>query len=210
MKLFILTLLSSLLMLNLATAQNERMKPGLDIMIAIKGVPKEDSAQIDGLYRIDSKGYLKVPLIKGRIPTHKLTGTQLAKRISHHYEQQKIFRGAVLRVSSHKDKDAINVALEIEKWKREQQRQDALEQKRDYKVVLTSGEINNGPQKFTAGMTVNKLISLAGGRGTFAHRTRFTLIRNEKRYNYDIRKQPKMEFLKLQPGDTVHIPKTFW
>lgn len=189
MKKLLMTLLIALLPL-LAVGQG-RITSGDTLTITIKGVPQEEQAQINGMYPVTSSGRIKIPYIDGYIAANGRSAEAVARSIEGAYKSAKIYNNPTISIT-------------FENLKKQQDEIDRVK-----KFVTLSGELGRpGPIPYRPGMTLNEAV-FSGAPTTFGATNRVELLRNGKKYKYDMRNAQHM-MLKVYPNDQIKVPQKNW
>lgn len=164
--------------------QGATLREGDQLEIRIGGVPFEEISSITGTYTIDGEGYVNMPHI-GKVRAAGATQGQLQTAIENAYKKGQIYTNPSITVT------VPNLA----------------------RFVDVGGDVK-APQRvpFTADLTILGAISAAGGFTDFADQGKVRLMRDGKVTIVNIkkvRKDPSKD-VKLQPGDKIEVPQSFW
>jgi len=160
------------------------LRIGDTIEIKIGGVPFEEQAQVNNMYSIDASGSVNLPYIN-KIRAEGLTPAQLARSIEETYRSNKIYTHP-------------NITIVIPPTAR---------------FVSVGGAVR-APSRvpFTEDITLLAAINAAGGFNDFADQKNVRLLRGNEVKIYDvrqIRKDPSLD-VKVQPGDRIEVPQSFF
>lgn len=177
-------LLSVAAILPTAVAQDAVLRTGDQLEIRLGGVPPEEINQVTGVYTVDGDGFVNMPHI-GKIQAAGKTQAQLQTLIESAYKTQQIYTNPSVTV-------AVPTAA---------------------RFVDVGGDVR-APQRvpFTADLTVLGAITASGGFTDYADQTKISVLRDGKVIAVNmkaIRKDPSKD-LKLQPGDKIQVPQSFW
>jgi protein involved in polysaccharide export with SLBB domain len=178
-----LTLLS-LFALSTAAFGQATLRAGDPIEIKIGGVPNEEQTQVNNTYTVDTNGSVNLPYIN-KLRAEGLTPAQLARNIEQTYRANKIYTNPNITILMQPTARFVNV-----------------------------GGAVHSPARvpFTEDITLLASINAAGGFNDFADQKRVRLLRGNEVKVYDIRqfrRDPSLD-VKLQPGDRVEVPQTFF
>jgi protein involved in polysaccharide export with SLBB domain len=160
------------------------LRVGDPIEIKIGGVPNEEQVQVNNTYTIDTGGSVNLPYIN-KLKAEGLTPAQLARSIEQTYRANKIYTNPNITILMQPTSRFVNV-----------------------------GGAVKAPARvpFTEDITLLASINAAGGFNDFADQKRVRLLRGSEVKIYDIRqvrRNPALD-VKLQPGDRVEVPQTFF
>jgi polysaccharide export outer membrane protein len=160
------------------------LRVGDPIDIKVGGVPNEEQVQVNNTYTIDTTGSLNLPYIN-KVKAEGLTPAQLARSIEQTYRANKIYTNPNITILMQPTSRFVNV-----------------------------GGAVRAPARvpFTEDITLLASINAAGGFNDFADQKRVRLLRGNEVKIYDIRqvrRNPALD-VKLQPGDRVEVPQTFF
>lgn len=166
-----------------AFAQSARFRPGDKIELRIGGVPPEEIQAVSAVYTIDPEGFINLPHI-GKVKAAGLVLHELQSAIENRYRSEQIYTRPTIIINQQLGERFVNV----------------------------DGEVKQ-PQRvpYTEDMTLLAAINAAGGLSEFSDR-RVQLSRGGQKQVYDIReirKDPSKD-PKVQPGDVIYVPRSFW
>ena len=183
MRFCLLTLLFLLALVGGAFAQ-ATLRAGDPIEIRIGGVPNDEQVQVNNSYTVDSNGAVNLPYIN-RVRAQGLTPAQLARAIEETYRANKIYTNPNITITMQPTARFVNVGG----------------------AVRTPNRV-----PFTEDITLLAAINAAGGFNDFADQKRVRLLRGSEVKVFDVRqfrRDPSLD-VKLQPGDRVEVPQTFF
>jgi protein involved in polysaccharide export with SLBB domain len=179
-------LLSSILFLALATVAfgQATLRVGDPIELKIGGVPAEEQAQVNNVYTVDANGSINVPYVN-KVKAEGLTPAQLSRSIEETYRANKIYTNPNITILMQPTSRFVNVGG----------------------AVRTPSRV-----PFTEDMTLLAAINAAGGFNDFADQKRVRLLRGSEAKVFDVRqfRRDPSQDVKLQPGDRVEIPQSFF
>jgi protein involved in polysaccharide export with SLBB domain len=160
------------------------LRVGDPIELKIGGVPNEEQTQVNNTYTVDASGTVNLPYIN-KLQAQGLTPAQLARSIEQAYRANKIFTNP-------------NITILMQPSAR----------------FVTVGGAVRTPMRvpFTEDMTLLTAINAAGGFNDFADQKRVRVLRGNEVTVYDVRqfrRDPSRD-VRMQPGDRVEIPQTFF
>jgi polysaccharide export outer membrane protein len=160
------------------------LRVGDPIEIKIGGVPNEEQLQVNNTYTVDTNGSVNLPYIN-KLKAEGLTPAQLARSIEETYRANKIYTNPNITILMQPTARFVNV-----------------------------GGAVRAPARvpFTEDITLLASINAAGGFNDFADQKRVRLLRGNEVKVYDVRqfrRDPSLD-VKLQPGDRVEVPQTFF
>lgn len=160
------------------------------ITVSIKGVPVSEQQLVSDQYTVSSSGYIKLPLLPNSIKASGISGATLSRKIEAAYKEAQIYNNPLINVITAKDKAGEQI---------------------DNKIVSVGGHVKSpGPKPYARGMTLYQAVTAAGGANAFGSIKRVELLRNGKKYTYNLKDVKDMQ-LKIYPGDTINVPqKTVW
>lgn len=180
----LLIVLSAFFTIQMAVAQEAKLRRSDAIQIKISGVPQEDEAMISDVYTIDDRGAIELPYINVSIKAEGLTPSVLARRIKEIYKNTKIFKYPSISVTG-KDQEKMVT-----------------------RRVAVSGEVRTERVvPFVEGMRLLEAITGAGGFSDFADKRKVRVMRGNQTYTCDLRNPSSYpeQNLKLLPGDQVIV-----
>jgi protein involved in polysaccharide export with SLBB domain len=159
------------------------LRAGDPVELRISGVPAEEQTQVN-VYTVDANGMLNMPYIN-KVRAEGLTPAQLAGAIENGYKSARIFTNPTITVVMQPQTRFVNVGG----------------------AVRAPNRVS-----YTEDMTLLTAINAAGGFNDFADQKRVRLLRGSEAAIYDVRKIRKEPGLdpKLQPGDRVEVPQSFF
>ena len=160
------------------------LRAGDPVEMRISGVPADEQTQVNNIYTVDSNGMVNMPYIN-KVRAEGLTPAQLASAIENGYKSAGIFTNPTITIVMQPQARFVNV-----------------------------GGAVRAPNRipFTEDMTLLAAISAAGGFNDFADQKRVRLLRGSEAKIYDVRQVRKDPGLdpKLQPGDKIEVPQSFF
>jgi protein involved in polysaccharide export with SLBB domain len=160
------------------------LRIGDPLEIRIGGVPADDQQQVNNIYTIDANGSINLPYIN-KVKAEGLTPAQLARSIEEIYRANKIFTNPNITIFMAPSARFVNVGGSVRQPMR---------------------------VPFTEDMTLLTAINGAGGFNDFADQRHVRVLRGKEVKIYDVRqfrKDPSKD-VKLQPGDRVEVPQSFF
>jgi polysaccharide export outer membrane protein len=160
------------------------LRVGDPIEMKIGGVPAEEQQQINNTYTVDTSGSINLPYIN-KIKAEGMTPAQLARSIEEMYRANKIYTNPNITILMQPTSRFVNVGGSVRTPSRVQ---------------------------FTEDLTLLSAINAAGGFNDFADQKRVRLLRGNDVKMYDVRqfrRDPSRD-VKLQPGDRIEVPQTFF
>jgi protein involved in polysaccharide export with SLBB domain len=160
------------------------LRPGDPIELKIGGVPVEEQQQVNNTYTVDSSGSVNLPYIN-RVHAEGLTPAQLAQAIEASYRANKVFTNPTITILMQPTARFVNVGGSVR-------------------------APNRVP--FTEDITLLSAITAAGGFNDFADQKHVRLLRGNTAKVYDVRqfrRDPSLD-PKLQPGDRIEVPQSFF
>lgn len=160
------------------------LRVGDPIELKIGGVPAEEQAQVNNVYTVDANGSINVPYVN-KIKAEGLTPAQLARSLEEMYRANKIYTNPNITILMGAASRFVNVGG----------------------AVRTPSRV-----PFTEDMTLLAAINAAGGFNDFADQKRVRLLRGSEAKIYDVRqfRRDPSKDVKLQPGDRVEVPQSFF
>lgn len=160
------------------------LRVGDPIEVKIGGVPIEEQTQMNNIYTVDVQGSINLPYIN-RVQAEGLTPAQLARSIEETYRANKIYTNPNITILMTPTSRFVNVG----------------------------GAVRNPTRvPFTEDMTLLTAINAAGGFNDFADQKRVRLLRGSEAKIFDVRqfRRDPSKDVKLQPGDRVEVPQSFF
>ena len=174
----------SLVALVPAALADATLRAGDPVEMKISGVPAEEQTQVDNTYTVDANGMVNMPYIN-KVRAEGLTPAQLAGSIENGYKSARIFTNPTITIVMQPQARFVNI-----------------------------GGAVRAPARipFTEDMTLLTAISAAGGFNDFADQKRVRLLRGSVAKSYDVRQFRRDPGLdpKLQPGDKIEVPQSFF
>ena len=160
------------------------LRVGDPVELKVGGVPAEEQLQLNNTYTVDATGSINVPYIN-KIKAEGLTPALLARSIEETYRAEKIFTNPNITILMQPSARFVNVGGSVRTPMR---------------------------VPFTEDMTLLAAVSAAGGFNDFADQKRVRLLRGNEVKIYDVRqfRRDPSQDVKLQPGDRVEVPQTFF
>lgn len=160
------------------------LRPGDPVEIKIGGVPAEEQAQVNNTYTVDANGTINVPYINS-VRAAGLTPAQLSRSIEEIYRSNKIFSNPNITILMQAQARFVNVGG----------------------AVRTPMRV-----PYTEDMTLLAAINGAGGFNDFADQRKVRVLRGNTVQVIDIRqaRRDPARDVKLQPGDRVEVPQSFF
>jgi polysaccharide export outer membrane protein len=160
------------------------LRVGDPIEIKVGGVPNEEQVQVNNTYTVDANGSVNLPYIN-KVKAAGLTPAQLARSIEEIYRANRIYTNPTITILMQPTSRFVNVGGAVRLPTR---------------------------VPFTEDITLLAAINAAGGFNDFADQKHVRLLRGNEVKVYDVRqfrRDPSLD-LKLQPGDRVEVPQTFF
>jgi polysaccharide export outer membrane protein len=160
------------------------LRPGDPVELKISGVPADEQAQVNNMYTVDGSGSLNLPYIN-KVQASGLTPAQLASSIEGSYRSARIYTNPTITILMQPGARFVNV-----------------------------GGAVRAPTRvpFTEDMTLLTAINAAGGFNDFADQRKVRVLRGSDVRVYDVRqsrRDPSRD-IRLQPGDRVEVPQSFF
>lgn len=160
------------------------LRSGDTFEMRIGGVPADEASMFNSTYSIDGTGRLNLPHI-GDVSVVGLTPGQAKDRIEGTYKSRGIYTNPV-----------VNIIIAP------QARQ-----------VSVGGAVK-APQRiaYTPDLGTLSAITAAGGFNEFANQKKVRILRGKQVIMVncvEVRRNPSLD-VKLQPGDNVEVPESFW
>lgn len=160
------------------------LREGDPIEIKIGGVPTDEQTQINNTYTVDANGMISLPYIN-KVHAAGLTPSQVAAAAEAKYRDEKIFTNPTITLTMTPTSRFVNV-----------------------------GGAVRSPSRvpFTEDLTMLAAINAAGGFNDFADQKRVRLLRGDAVKMYDVRqfRRDPSKDVRLQPGDRVEVPQSFF
>jgi polysaccharide export outer membrane protein len=160
------------------------LRPGDPVEMRISGVPADEQTQVNNVYTVDASGMVNMPYIN-KVHAGGLTPAQLASAIENGYKSAGIFTNPTITIVMQPQTRFVNV-----------------------------GGAVRAPNRvpFTEDLTLLTAINAAGGFNDFADQKRVRLLRGSDAKIYDVRQFRRDPGLdpKLQPGDKIEVPQSFF
>src|SRR5437870_2978200 len=174
----------SLMALAAAAFADSTLRVGDPVELKISGVPIEEQTQVNNTYTVDANGMVNMPYIN-KVRAEGLTPAQLAGAIENGYKAARIFTNPTITIVMQPQARFVNVGSAVR---------------------------NPARVPFTEDMTLLAAISAAGGFNDFADQKRVRLLRGSVAKVYDVRQFRRAPGLdpRLQPGDKVEVPQSFF
>jgi protein involved in polysaccharide export with SLBB domain len=160
------------------------LRVGDPIDLKLSGVPTDEQTQVNNTYTVDANGVVNLPYIN-KIKAEGLTPAQLAGSIEAAYRSGRIYTNPTITITMQPTARFVNVG----------------------------GSVRNPTRvPFTEDMTLLTAINAAGGFNDFADQKRVRLLRGKDVKLYDVRqfRRDPSQDVKLQPGDMVEVPQSFF
>ena len=160
------------------------LRIGDPVELRIGGVPNEEQQQVNNIYTVDTSGSINLPYIN-KVHAEGLTPAELAQSIENNYRVSRIFTNPTITIVMQPTSRFVNVG----------------------------GAVRN-PMRvpFTEDMTLLAAINAAGGFNDFADQKKVRLLRGNSAKVFDVRqfrRDPSLD-VRLQPGDRVEVPQSFF
>jgi len=174
-----------MLPLLLLTAQlgplHASLEPGDQISVTLRGVSTGEQEKVNGTYRINQSGMVRLPLLEKLVTAKGLSPEQFARAAESAYKAEGIYTRPAIEVESLQGGDTRAAAM-----------------------VSVGGQVRRaGQAPFHKGMTVIQALDGAGGRNDFGGRN-ILLLRNGRQYVLDFHNL-KHKNLVLLPGDSLQV-----
>jgi len=160
------------------------LRVGDPVELKISGVPAEEQAQVNNTYTVDANGTINLPYIN-KVKADGLTPAELSGSIEGSYRAGRIYTNPTITIVMQPSARFVNV-----------------------------GGAVRSPSRvpFTEDMTLLTVINAAGGFNDFADQRKVRVLRGRDVKVYDVResrRDPSRD-VKLQPGDRVEVPQSFF
>ena len=160
------------------------LRVGDPLELKLSGVPNDEQVQVNNTYTVDATGAVNLPYIN-KIKADGLTPAQLASSIEGAYRANKIYTNPTITIMMAPTARFVNVGG----------------------AVRSPARI-----PFTEDITLLTAINAAGGFNDFADQKKVRLMRGNEVKVYDVRqsrRDPSLD-VRLQPGDRIEVPQTFF
>lgn len=160
------------------------LRVGDPVELKISGVPSEEQTQINNVYTVDASGTVNMPFIN-KVRAVGLTPAQLASAIESSYRAEKIYTNPTITIVMAPTARFVNVGGAVRQPSR---------------------------VPFTEDMTLLTAINAAGGFNDFADQRKVRVMRGSNVEVYDVRqsrRDPSRD-IRLQPGDRIEVPQSFF
>jgi polysaccharide export outer membrane protein len=160
------------------------LRVGDPVELRLAGVPNEEQQQVNNTYTVDATGSVNLPYIN-KVRAEGLTPAQLASSIEGSYRSSGIYTNPTITVVMQPTARFVNV-----------------------------GGAVRAPSRvpFTEDMTLLTAINASGGFNDFADQRKVRVMRGREVKVYDVRESRRdpSKDIKLQPGDRVEVPQSFF
>jgi protein involved in polysaccharide export with SLBB domain len=160
------------------------LRVGDPVELKISGVPADEQSQVNNMYTVDAGGTINLPYIN-KVQASGLTPAQLASAIEGSYRSSKIYTNPTITILMQPAARFVNV-----------------------------GGAVRAPSRvpFTEDMTLLTAINAAGGFNDFADQRKVRVLRGSEVRIYDVRQSRRdpSKDIRLQPGDRVEVPQSFF
>ncbi|MGI8435950.1 MAG: polysaccharide biosynthesis/export family protein [Chthoniobacterales bacterium] len=160
------------------------LRVGDPVEIKLSGVPSEEQAQVNNIYSVDASGMINLPYIN-KVRAQGLSPSQLSSSIEGAYRSEKIYTNPTITILMAPTARYVNV-----------------------------GGAVRSPSRvpFTEDMTLLTAINAAGGFNDFADQRKVRVLRGSNVKVYDVRlsRSDPSKDIRLQPGDRVEVPQSFF
>jgi protein involved in polysaccharide export with SLBB domain len=160
------------------------LRVGDPVELKIGGVPIEEQQQVNNTYTVDTTGSVNLPYIN-KVHAEGLTPAQLAQAIEGSYRANKVFTNPTVTILMQPTARFVNVGGAVRQSMR---------------------------VPFTEDITLLSAINAAGGFNDFADQKHVRLLRGNTAKVFDVRqfrRDPSLD-VKLQPGDRIEVPQSFF
>lgn len=181
---FLILVFSSLSVLVLSAHGQATLRVGDPVELKISGVPAEEQTQVNNIYTVDAAGTVNMPYIN-KVRAEGLSPSQLANSIETSYRSGRIYSNPTITIVMAPTSRFVNVGG----------------------AVRTPSRV-----PFTEDMTLLTAINAAGGFNDFADQKKVRVLRGSNVKMYDVResrRDPSRD-VKLQPGDRIEVPQSFF
>ena len=160
------------------------LRVGDPVDLKISGVPAEEQAQVNNVYTVDANGSINLPYIN-KVRAEGMTPAQLSGAIEGAYRSGKIYTNPTITIIMQPAARFVNV-----------------------------GGAVRSPTRvpFTEDMTLLTAINAAGGFNDFADQKKVRVLRGSDVQVFDVRQSRRdpSKDIRLQPGDRVEVPQSFF
>ena len=167
-----------------AFGQAATLRIGDPVELKVGGVPQDEQLQLNNTYTVDASGAISLPYIN-KVQADGKTPAELSRSIEETYRSNKIFTNPTV---------TILMAPTAR--------------------FVTVGGAVRAPSRvpFTEDVTLLTAINASGGFNDFADQKRVRLLRGNDVKIYDVRqfRRDPSKDVRLQPGDRVEVPQTFF
>ena len=180
----IFAILSLIFAFSLSAYAQATLRVGDPFEIKIAGVPTDEQTQVNNNYTVDASGTVNLPYIN-KVRAEGQTPAQLAAAIEGAYRSGKIFSNPTITIVMAATARFVNVG----------------------------GAVKNPSRvPFTEDMTLLAAINAAAGFNDFADQGKVRVLRGNTVKVYDVRQSRRdpSKDIKLQPGDRVEVPQSFF
>lgn len=175
----VLTLVASV---GFSAAQNPAVQAGNGIQLTLRGVPADEAAQVNGIYKVSDAGGIRLPLLNQPVRVAGLKPDQVAKSVEDAYKHAGIYQRPAV--------EAVVI-----------QQPDRPEGAK----VSVGGKVKApGWVGYRQGMTLLEAIQAAGDRTEFGSR-HIELIRKGKLMKFDLT-DPATKNFEVLPADVITVP----
>ncbi|PZR78993.1 MAG: hypothetical protein DLM52_01930 [Chthoniobacterales bacterium] len=160
------------------------LRAGDPIELKIGGVPIEEQQQVNNTYTVDASGAINLPYIN-KVHAEGLTPSQLSQAIESSYRSNKVFTNPTVTILMQPTARFVNVGGAVRQPMR---------------------------VPFTEDITLLSAINAAGGFNDFADQKHVRLLRGSNAQVFDVRqfRRDPSKDARLQPGDRVEVPQSFF
>ncbi len=160
------------------------LRIGDPVELKVSGVPTEEQTQVNNIYTVDASGTINLPYIN-KVRAAGLTPSQLSGAIESSYREGRIYTNPTITIVMAPTARFVNVGG----------------------AVRTPSRV-----PFTEDMTLLTAINAAGGFNDFADQRKVRVLRGSAVQIYDVRearRDPSRD-IKIQPGDRIEVPQSFF
>ncbi|MDQ6656357.1 MAG: polysaccharide export protein [Verrucomicrobiota bacterium] len=180
----VLLFIASLFAVTISAHGQATLRVGDPVELKISGVPAEEQAQVNNMYTVDAAGSINLPYIN-KVRADGLTPSQLAGSIEGAYRSAKIYTNPTITILMQPGARFVNIGG----------------------AVRTPSRV-----PFTEDMTLLTAINAAGGFNDFADQRKVRVMRGKEVNVFDVResrRDPSRD-IRLQPGDRIEVPQSFF